>query len=131
MTARLAPLPDSTVDLEAAIAALEAHVAAMSRALVAQDGAAAEAASVELRGALRAAMAPFAGAQRAGTLPAELRRRLAIAGGQISAQRDALARATTALDQTLAVMLPLPEAPAVYSPQGGAARGSGRVIAAS
>jgi hypothetical protein len=124
-------MDDAPMTLEAAVALLEEHVAAMSRALVAQDGVAAEAAAVELRAGLRVAMAPFARAQREGALPPDLRRRLALAGGRISAQRDALARAAAALDQTLAVMLPAAEAPDVYSAQGGTARSSGRVIAAS
>ncbi|HEX4510725.1 MAG TPA: hypothetical protein VH328_11610 [Burkholderiaceae bacterium] len=119
------------MDLDSAIALLELQVAAMSRALVAQDPAAAEAAAAELRNSLRTAMAPFAQAQRAGALRPDLRRRLARASGQIAAQREGVARASTVLDQTLTAMLPQPEAPLVYSAQGGSKRSSGRVIAAS
>jgi hypothetical protein len=53
-----------------------------------------------------------------------------MASGQIAAQREALSRATTALDQALDILVPRADA-GLYSSQGAASRTSGRVIAAS
>ena len=47
----------------------------------------------------------------------ELRRRLALAGAQVAAQRDALARATAALDRAIDVLMPSPGT-ALYSAGG-------------
>jgi hypothetical protein len=40
------------------------------------------------------------------------------ASGQVAAQRESLARATAALDRAIEVLMPPPEAPAVYSAYG-------------
>ena len=120
-----------TSALEAALAEVERQIAAMSQALVAQDAPAAETVAAELRGALRGAMTHFAQVQQRGTMPPALRRRLAEAGGQIAAHREALLRATSALDQALDIILPREDAPAVYSATGPAGRPTGRVIGAS
>ena len=86
----------------------------------------------ELRTAMRGAMGHFAQVQKRGVMPPEIRRRLAMASGQIAAQREALFRATTALDQALDILLPRGDAAAGYAAHGGAAaRPTGRVIAAS
>jgi hypothetical protein len=123
--------PD-TAALESALDVVELHIAALGRALAAQDPAATEAAGGELRTAMRGAMSHFAQVQRAGVMPPAIRHRLAMASGQIAAQREALFRATTALDQALDILLPRPEASAGYSAYGtSAARSTGRVIAAT
>jgi hypothetical protein len=123
--------PD-TAELESALDVVELHIAALGRALTAQDPAAAEAAASELSTAMRGAMSHFAQVHRRGVMPPAIRRRLAMASGQIAAQREALFRATTALDQALDILLPRPEAAAGYSAYGTtAARSTGRVIAAS
>jgi hypothetical protein len=54
-----------------------------------------------------------------------------MASGQIAAQREALSRATTALDQALDILLPRGDDGGTYSSYGGQARSTGRVIAAS
>jgi hypothetical protein len=68
--------------------------------------------------------------QRRGAMPPALRQRLAVASGQIAAQREALQRATTTLDQVLDEVLPRDSAN-VYSAAGVSSRSTGRVIAAS
>ncbi|HEX7637433.1 MAG TPA: hypothetical protein VF457_03480, partial [Burkholderiaceae bacterium] len=69
---------------------------------------------------------------RRGTMPPALRRRFALASGQVAAQREALFRATTALDQALEILIPRPLAQAsTYSAQGLGGRGPGRMLGAS
>jgi len=121
----------NTTELESALGVVEQQLAALGQALAQQDAVAAEGAAAELRVALRGAMEHFAQVARRGGMPPEIRRRLAMASGQIAAQREALFRATTALDQALDILLPRPDNGGVYSSQGASARSSGRVIAAS
>jgi hypothetical protein len=52
------------------------------------------------------------------TTPLELRRRFALAGAQVAAQRDALARATAALDRAIDALMPSAAGSAVYSATG-------------
>jgi hypothetical protein len=73
----------------------------------------------ELHRALGVAVQQFVHAARRGGVPRDLRQRLAQAGAQIAAQRDALARATAAMDRALDVLLPgLSRTPELYSAQG-------------
>ncbi len=124
--------PPNTVELESALAAVEQTIAALGASLTQQDPNAVEAAASDLQAAMSAAMQRFAQVARSGTMPPPLRRRLAMASGQVAAQREALFRATTALDQALDILIPPPLASAsVYSASGSGNRGSGRVIAAS
>ena len=74
--------------------AVEQQLVALGTALHRQDAAAVDAAAAELHVALAAAVDHFTLAARQGSVPAPLRRRLAQAGGQVAAQREALARAT-------------------------------------
>jgi ABC-type transporter Mla subunit MlaD len=120
-----------TSELDAALGAVEHQLATLGQALVDQDAEAAEKASAALRTALRGAMEQFARVARQGGVPLELKRRLAAASGQIAAQREALSRATTALDQALDILLPRADDGGTYGAHGGAARSTGRVIAAS
>ena len=124
--------PPNTVELESALAIVEQSIAALGHTLTQQDPNAVEAAAGDLQKAMRAAMERFAQVARRGTMPPPLRKRLAMASGQVAAQREALFRATTALDQALDILIPRPEAGAsVYSAYGSGNRGTGRVIAAS
>lgn len=109
--------------LEAAISAVEMYLAALGEALRARDTAGVEVHARELQRSLASAVDRFARAARSGTVPASLRVRLAQATGQVAAQREALARATAALDLAIDVLLPREGSP-LYSTQGGAARGA-------
>jgi len=51
-------------------------------------------------------------------VPPALRQRLALAGSQVAAQRESLARATAALDRAIDVLMPAPPAAAVYGQAG-------------
>ncbi len=94
------------VDLERPLAAVESRLGALATALGEQDAAAVDRIAAELHAALAAAVADFARAARAGGVPPSLRHRLALAGGQVAAQREALARATAALDRAIDVLIP-------------------------
>jgi len=125
------PSPD-TGALEAALTDVELQLDRLREALTAQDPDAAERMAAELRRALTASMDRFAQAARRGVVPPAIRRRLAVASGQVAAQREALARATSALDQALEILIPRPTPASVYSSTGGASRsGPGRFLAAS
>jgi hypothetical protein len=79
--------------------------------------------AAELHARLVAALDEFARAARNGGVPPVLRQRLAQAGGQVAAQREALARATASLDRAIDVLIPgLTPAHPLYSAGGGAAR---------
>ena len=123
--------PD-TGALELALASVEQSIAGLGHALTLNDSDAVEAAATELQATMRAAMERFAQVAKRGTMPPALRRRFAMASGQVAAQREALIRATTALDQALEILIPRPAAStSVYSAQGATGRGPGRMIAAS
>lgn len=108
-------------DLEAPLASVEGRLAALGAALCRNDASAIEHEAAELHRALAAAVDHFARAARQGGVPPVLRQRLAVAGGQVAAQREALARATAALDRAIDVLLPgLPGS--VYAAAGGAER---------
>jgi hypothetical protein len=108
--------------LEASLEAVEAHLAALGLALRDRDAAAVECHATDLHRALAAAMQRFAQASRqAGGVPQPLRQRLALAGGQVAAQRESLARATASLDRAIDVLLP-PSPAAVYGHPGLAER---------
>jgi hypothetical protein len=124
--------PPNTVELESALSAVEQSIGALGHALTLNDVVAVEAAAGELQATMRAAMERFAQVAKRGTMPPALRQRFAMASGQVAAQREALIRATTALDQALEILIPRPVASAsVYSAQGPSSRGPGRMIAAS
>jgi multidrug resistance efflux pump len=114
--------------LERPLAAVEHQLAALGLALHRQDMAAVDQAAAELHRALAHAVDHFSRAARSGGAPMPLRRRLAMAGGQVAAQREALARATASLDRAMDVLLPqagvpgLSSAARLYSAAGGADR---------
>jgi hypothetical protein len=121
--ARLIP-PASTAgasasgsELEAVLQRVEQHLDDLQSAIGARDMRCIELHAGELQRALAQAIDRFRHAARRGGTPPELRRRLALAGAQVAAQRDALARATAALDRAIDVLMP-PSASAVYSAAG-------------
>lgn len=115
-------------DLETPVRAVEERLAALGLALHQQDAAAIETEASALHAALAMALQHFRHAALTGSVPAPLRQRLAQASGQMAAQREALARATAALDRAMDVLLPPPghgaAAPAgLYAADGVAGRG--------
>jgi len=118
-------------DLEAPIAAVEQRLSALGSALQRNDAQAIKSEAGELHRALAAAIDHFARAARQGGVPPPLRRRLAMASGQVAAQREALARATAALDRAIDVLMPRDGGGALYSSHGAAERlGRGGVLQA-
>ncbi len=119
-------------ELEASLSAVELAIATLGETLCQPDIAAIEAASAALHDTMRAAMNQFAQVARRGTMPAALRTRFALANAQIAAQREALYRATSLVEQNLEILIPRPMAEtSVYSAAGTSQRGPGRMIAAS
>jgi hypothetical protein len=117
-------------ELELPLRAVEDRLTALGLELREPDAAGVDRAAAELHTALALAIEHFARAARAGGVPAPLRRRLALAGGQVAAQREALARATASLDRAIDVLLPGLAAPGVYSADGAGRRaGSGSLLA--
>jgi hypothetical protein len=110
--------------LEQPLAALEGQLAALGTALHQQDAAAIDVAASQLHLALAAAVDHFGRAARSGGVPAPLRQRLALAGGQVAAQREALARATASLDRAIDVLMPRSAPAGFYSSTGGSDRSS-------
>ena len=113
--------PVAPLTLEPALAAVEQSLAALGASLHARDSAGIDRQATELHRALACAVEHFARAARDGTVPAALRRRLALASGQVAAQRESLVRATAALDRAIDVLLPSDSA-VLYSTAGGAER---------
>ena len=111
--------------LERPLKAVEDQLAALGLALRQQDISAVDLAAADLHLALAAAVDDFGRAARNGGVPAPLRRRLAQAGGQVAAQREALARATASLDRAIDVLIPRPSPSSVYSSAGSSPRHSG------
>jgi hypothetical protein len=107
-----------TTDLESALGAVELRLSDLGEALKQHDAAATEAAATALHRALATAVDFSTQAARNGGMPPALRRRLAMAGGQVAALREAIARATTSLDRSIEILLP--EAAAKQSPVYGA-----------
>ena len=104
-------------ELEAVLQRLEQHLDDLQTALGSRDMPCVELHAGELQRALVQAIERFHRAARARTTPLELRRRLALAGAQVAAQRDALARATAALDRAIDVLMPS-SGSALYSAAG-------------
>lgn len=93
-------------DLETPLAQVEDRLAALGAALHRNDAHAIESEAAELHRALAAAVDHFSRAAREGNIPPTLRQRLAMASGQVAAQRESLARATAALDRAIDVLMP-------------------------
>ncbi|KNZ34470.1 MAG: hypothetical protein AD742_03210 [Methylibium sp. NZG] len=110
--------------LEDTLSAVEMRLAALSEALRTRDLGGIDRQAVELHGALATAVDTFCIAVRSGPVSPALRSRLVAASGQVAAQRESLARATSALDRAIDVLMPR-EAPAVYAAAGSAKRAMG------
>ena len=95
-----------TADLEVALTAVESRLAELADALKRHDADATESASAALHRALILAVDRSTQAARNGGMPPALRRRLAMAGGQVAALREAIARATVSLDKSIEILLP-------------------------
>lgn len=93
-------------DLERPLQAVEDCLTALGVALTRQDAHAVDTVAAQLHEALAAAVDHFARAARSGGVPSRLRHRLAVASGQVAAQREALARATASLDRAMDVLMP-------------------------
>src|SRR3954463_12832315 len=116
---RAEPLPSAsdTLELESLLQRVEQHLDDLQAALGARDMPCIELHAGELQRALAQAVDGFMQAARRGGSPLALRRRLALASAQVAAQRDALARATSALDRAIDVLMP-DATPALYSASG-------------
>lgn len=108
-----------TAALETPLKAVEDQLVALGLALHQQDVAAVDQAASGLHLALAAAVDHFGRAARSGGVPAPLRHRLALASGQVAAQREALARATASLDRAIDVLIPRLAHSTLYSAGGG------------
>lgn len=111
-------------ELELPLAAVEQQLLALGEALKLRDVDAVDRAAGDLHLALAAAVKHFALAARRGGVPLPLRHRLALASGQVAAQREALARATASLDRAIDVLIPRVVQPGVYGASGASDRPS-------
>lgn len=101
------------------LAELEAALSLVQQALLQRDPALLELHAAQVQGLLAQALAS---ARSPGAhLPAALRERLAKAGAQLAAQRQALGRATASLDRALDVLMPA-EPVGLYAQSGRALR---------
>lgn len=111
-------------DLERSVIAVEHALAAMQEALQGDDANRVEGACDQLRQTLAGSVAVFREVARLKAIPAPMKQRLAGASARIAAQREALARATTALDRAIDVLLPQEQA--AYAASGRAQHRSAR-----
>ncbi|MDP1650844.1 MAG: hypothetical protein Q8M01_21965 [Rubrivivax sp.] len=109
-------------ELEPPLLSVERQLSALGHALGGRDATAVDRAAAELHAALAHAVDDFRRAARSGGVPPALRQRLALAGGQVAAQRDALARATASLDRAIDVLIPGMATPSLYSEAGATGR---------
>jgi hypothetical protein len=113
--------PHGVAVLEDTLSAVETRLADLSEALRTRDLGGIDRHAAELHMALATAVDTFCIALRSGPVSPALRRRLVAASGQVAAQRESLARATSALDRAIDVLMPR-EASAVYAASGDAKR---------
>jgi hypothetical protein len=98
--------PEST--LESTLGRVESHLDHLGTALCARDLNGIGQHGNGLQVALTHAVDRFSRAAQQGSVPEGLRRRLAHASALVAAQREALARATAALDRAIDVLMPRP-----------------------
>jgi hypothetical protein len=119
--------------LEQPLQRVEERLLELGLALRQRDAAAVDRVASELHAALAAAVDHFAHAAKHGGVPPVLRHRLALAGGQVAAQREALARATASLDRAMEVLIPAADSDGspLYGAAGQATRSAsrGRLVA--
>lgn len=113
-------MPPSASDLEPLVAGVELRLAALADSLRERDVQAIELQAQELHRALARAVESFMHAARHGGVPEAMRLRLARASAQLARQREALSRATAALDRAIDVLMPGAAAPVgrVYTASG-------------
>ena len=111
-------------ELEQAVAQVERCLGNLRQALCAHDAPAIELHARELQRALAAALDRQARSARGGDAARQLRQRLAVAAGQVAAQRESLARASAALDRAIDVLLPAAHPGVAYTAAGRADRGA-------
>lgn len=108
---------------------LEAALALVQQALAQRDSPTLEQQAGQVQQLMAAALAQARGQ----SLPPPLRQRLARAGAQLAAQREALGRATASLDRAIEVLMPSEPDPSGLYGQGGRAlrqRSSGNALSA-
>jgi hypothetical protein len=110
------------IELESAVSRLEERLGALGAALRVHQAEAVATEAAALQRALAGAIEQLRRSARNGRLPPPLRERLAVASGQVAAQRDALARASAALDRAVGVLLPATASRGAYSAAGIAER---------
>jgi hypothetical protein len=103
--------------LEDTLTAVETRLASLGESLRTRDLAGIDRHAADLHMALATAVDTFCIAVRGGPVAPALRRRLVAASGQVAAQRESLARATSALDRAIDVLMPR-EPAACYSKAG-------------
>ena len=106
MARRPAGLPAAGDDLEPLVADVELRLVALADSLRERDVQLIELQAHELHRALARAVECFMHAARHGGVPEPMRRRLARASAQLARQREALGRATAALDRAIDVLMP-------------------------
>ncbi len=109
-----------TQTLEPLVAHVEQRLGALADSLRERDVQAIEQQAHELHCALALAVESFMHAARHGGVPEAMRLRLARASAQLARQREALSRATAALDRAIDVLMPGAAAPVgrVYNASG-------------
>lgn len=105
-------------ELDAAVGLVEQRLVNLSDALRRRDAQATEADAHALQRALSHAIDAVVAAARTGGVPAALRQRLARVSAQVARQREALARATAALDRAIDVLMPSSTPRSLYSAHG-------------
>ncbi len=103
---RARPTTQPLTTLEQPLQRVEQRLLELGLALRQRDLVAVDRVASELHTALAAAVDHFSHAAKHGGVPEVLRHRLAMAGGQVAAQREALARATASLDRAIDVLIP-------------------------
>lgn len=122
LPAAFSPVPPDAgaapLGLEHRLTAVETRLADLGEALRTRDLEGIDCHAVALHLALAAAVDDFCQAVRSGPVSPTLRRRLVSASGQVAAQRESLARATSALDRAIDVLLPRPPPAGCYAKPG-------------
>jgi len=98
--------PTAGDDLEPLVAQVETRLRTLADSLRERDVQAIEQQAQELHRALARAVECFMHAARHGGVPEPMRLRLARASAQLARQREALGRATAALDRAIDVLMP-------------------------
>jgi exonuclease VII large subunit len=96
----------AVVELEPLVASVEQRLGALTDSLRERDIPAIEQQAQELHRALARAVESFMHAARHGGVPEPMRLRLSHASAKLARQREAMARATAALDRAIDVLMP-------------------------